>query len=413
MARLCVSIPVHEQLPVVVDQLDNFRAFLPPDTVIVIHLAAGFSDPVRMQTILPEGIYANPVSLPTRWGNVMDQHAANFRFASEIEEFDYFVLHASNDAFFAKGAERYLSGVDALVQRYPIDPSRNSPELEQLARTIGAERIYNSQVEGTAYRKDLFAEMVELVERHWRPNPAAIHAPEEWWYPTIAHTLTGSTRPPYVYCETHRHVTKHEPTPALLRALRDGRYAEEVRDDDQYLSVSEDYQENDFNHVFAVKRVPRVWDDPLRTYVRSLSREAGPRLRLRAPVDVPPFVAVGFAEEALARPELLKGYREAFSAGDGATLILWVPQDARAPGIEPRLVDACERAGLMEPGAPDVTGLVLPVAAESELVLAGIADVYCGAELPAGPFSELIHVKPEHTRRLRRLAELAAKAPPA
>ena len=86
------------------------------------------------------------------------------------------------------------------------------------------------------------------------------------------------------------------------------------------------------------------------------------------------FTTLGFADEILERPELLKTYAEAFGPDDDASLVLW------APGLDAQALlalaeGALERAGLDGDRLPDI--LLAPLAGSPE------ADVRLGERADA------------------------------
>lgn len=408
MSRLCISIPVHEELPVVIDQVENFRAFLEDGTVLVLHIAEDFVDGRVLAAMLPDGVFVNPESLPTRWGSVTRQHESNFRYMRKVIDFDHFAMHASNDGLFAPGMERYIRSADMGVQRYPIDPEPRRDDLDAMVASEGIARICNSQIEGTFYRSELFAAMLDLIDRYRVNDALGMSAPEEWWYPTAAAKFTDAVRvPPTTYTETHWDMFRTKASVPLVAALRSRRYIEDMVGDlrDAYGALSDPslYVECDFDNLYAIKRVPRRYDDPLRTYLRTLSRERRPRMALRSPVPLRSFVVTATLDEVLRDQRVLAGFGGHFGRTDDVTLLIYSPSmDDRT---ERALRDVAAAAGVDGDDGPDIQVLVAPPTEATELLLSRIADVMCSVLPPDGHLAELLHVPPHLASRLRAISD--------
>jgi hypothetical protein len=404
MARLCISIPVHEQLIVVFDQIDNLRAFLPADTIIVLHVSQSFCDAQVVANMMPEGVYVNPTQLQTEWGDVMPQHHSNFRFIREIETFDYFVIHASNDMFVLPGAAEYIATADMGVQQHHLQPPVEHEPLRRMATDIGAGGIFHSQTEGTWYRSDLFAEMVEIIDKYWPAN-SDMKAPEEYFYPTIASTLDASMTLPYIHVETHFEYASHLVSPGLINAIRHRRFYQNIQNNVAYYAAlkGEDLtasHEVDYQNVFAVKRIPREYWHAFRVQVRAITREQQPK-RLRFPVrgtEPAAFQILTFSGEAIADETLLRGYRNVFSADDDVLLLVWV-QESLAGDELPKLLEASTKAGLDDVDAPRVEAVVLPDTEESLAQVAWIADAVYSADLPLLT-SDMLWARPQYASAL-------------
>jgi hypothetical protein len=363
---------------------------------------------------MPDGVYVNPQSVVNDWGfevenhgTVIPQHQSNFRFMTDIvkEPFDYFLLEASNDLFFMTGVADYISGsdADAGVQAHPITPHTKPGTLFEMAEHYGVE-VRNSQVEGQFYRTEVFRELMERTEAQWRPESRMVAA-EEWWYPTIIQSITDKTAAPYVHTETHWDMARHRPAAALVDALRNRTYAEDLISDLTALSGDNpDFGytpsfENDYDNVFAIKRVPRNYDDVLRTYIRGLARQHQPFLQLRKPDDFATFNACITINDALEHPASLRYFARDFSSADDAALVVFVPEPLQHQ--LPALEVAVKEAGLDQPGAPDVVAFVRPVTPEQEAYLSRIVDVFITEQPMGGPMSQVLQIRPTMTGRAR------------
>lgn len=432
MTRFCVSIPAHEQLPIVIDQIENLRAFLPDDTMIVFHFASGFSDPTRVQAMLGDGVYVNPVSLQTEWGNIMNQHHLNYLFAKTRGQFDYFVMHASNDLYIRPGAGDYMATADAGIQRTPLHPfiekcdvngveQKSNPRdvvcnyapLWKMVSDLGIDNVVHSQPEGMFFREELFGEMIEIIEKYWQPGPDSLIGPEHVFYPTVAAKLTNSFALPTVYSDALRHYRRHPITPELIHALRSGTYIENHAEDlaNEFGGDAATYQgieQYDFQNIYGIKRAPREYDHPIRLVLRTLARQVAPRLRLRLPEELPAFSVLSHIDELLTTPSMLRDFAAQFSATDDAGLVVFIPEHSadRIPALEA----AVEDAGLNATNGAEIIGLLLQDDEETAVAFSRSVDVHFTDADPTGLMADTLHVRPSSAYRLGLLAKAATSS---
>lgn len=358
--RLCVSIPVHEQPLVILDQLENFRAFLPADTQIVLHLSQALGvEPAAVGPLLPDGVYVNPRSHATAWGDIALLHNDNVRFAYDtLEPFDYVLLHASNDMYIRPGAEGYVPGAQAGVHDLPTSAdmdwfhgpiAHRDPVLRAMLADAGGDRVLGGQVEGSFFAADLFRDMLEIMERRWAPGAGEAYAREEIFYPTLAGALaTGPLVNPLLFSDTP--AARQNVTPALIAGLIDGTYAEDPDRPDRGTGATRMY---DFDHLYAVKRVARVLHEPNRVFIRALTSATGRRLRIDPPFEARRFVGLALGTDVASDPSLIRAWLGVFGAGDDATLAIHVDPYDRA--LADAVVAAAAEAGSETPDAGDLT----------------------------------------------------------
>lgn len=276
--KLVVSIPVHEQPDVIIDQIKNIRKFA-PGTLIVLHISQNFQWPRRgfwkKNFKRLDGVQVNPLQLPTRWGDLVHVHNSNFRYARTLGDFDYFAMHSSNDLFVSCGVEGFLSGKDAGVHQQPTHDAmewresklaREDEDLQKIMISARTPAIFGSQIEGTFYRKELFSMMVDLIDRHYyfsMRKPA--YCREEVYYPTLAAALVKAIATPYLYSS----ICRREITPEVIREIRTKTMSEDEYG--QNGGALSPYRLYDLKNLYAVKRVPRAMNDPLRKYIKTLA----------------------------------------------------------------------------------------------------------------------------------------------
>jgi len=275
--KFFISILAHEKPEILRDQIANFQRYL-PDSAIVVHLHVKFNwggDPQDF-TQIPE-VFVNPQSLPTEWGNLHHAHNANFRFARSLADFDYFVLHSSSDLFVKAGAEHYIPQVEAGVSYVAPQPSwgaplfaEGDPVFQRIMKDAGANEIWCSQVEGTFYARQVFQDMVDIIERHFDYRKTLPYVHEEIYYPTIARGLGVRCGYPILLRED-----KHN-LPSLDQQLVDLIRRGELEDHHVKrwkLGREVDAKVWEGKHVYAMRPVPRVLDNPVRAYIRSLDAQ--------------------------------------------------------------------------------------------------------------------------------------------
>jgi len=406
MPRICVSLPVHEQPAVILDQVENLRAFLPADTQVVLHLSQSLgADPAAVAPLLPDGVRVNPRSHATRWGDVLHVHNDNLSFAyDELEPFDYVLLHSSNDLYVRSGAERHVATAPVGAAAFPATDmawtqaaaARRDEMLAAILADLGESQPHGSQIEGTFYAADLFAEMLERIQRRFRPGEGEHYAREEIYYPTLAsHLCQDAFAPPVVYWDAR---LQRSAVPATVWGLLDGTFADSVA-------------AYDFDNMYAVKRVERVLHDRTRELIRAVARAAGARLRLRPPFDARRFLALTFAADVLADPGLLPAWAEAFDGDDDVTLAIHIGPDEA--DIVADVVAAAQRGGADGPHAPDVTVVSAAPGSFDEAVLRwAVQALYrpAGAATPV-LLDDAPQFGPESVRDVQALAErYAARA---
>lgn len=286
----------------VFDQVENVKHFV-PNSIIVIHVSRQFTDwDSRITANMTNlgDIVVNPVRMATSFGAGVqcDIHLSNYRFIREAEDIDFFCLHSSNDLFISHGMEGYLRDNDAGFFRNKISeavewsPSNRrgalSDRVLQIAMAnVGITDAYASQVEGSFYRSRVMDQVIRTIhdanERsgpiggpiddlllqlisiggprlrrvvNWTRPRSAFYPREEVYFPTIASRFASRVGYPYCYMNWKRQL---QLSIEEIDACIDGS-----------ISDSPDIQDASKRSFFAVKRVPRRMDDPIRTYVREL-----------------------------------------------------------------------------------------------------------------------------------------------
>ena len=290
-SRIVVSVPVHENPAVIRDQIQNIQRFI-PGAQIVLHVNKNFffwgdkhfSIGIRSEFILKRftlpsltsipGVHVNTERWPTQWGNILHTHLANFRYAQRELTFDYFLLLSSACMLVRSGAADTIPQTDfGVAARVPTedwrwrDRSLEDPIYQAIARDCGADQLYGGQSEGSYYRRELFAQMAEVIERHWTYHPEHVRCHEEIYLPTVATTLTGTNSDCPIVISTN-----------AIRAV--GTQAVDVVRGQAWMSsVNEDLEPRKRHftflrpdaNIYGLRPIPRAIKDPTRRYIRALS----------------------------------------------------------------------------------------------------------------------------------------------
>lgn len=321
--KIAISIPVHEKIEVIRDQIENIQKFI-KYPVIVLHVSAAFGEIKKLKKELSvySDVYINPERLKTGWADIIHTHLSNFRFLSAQTEFDYFMMHSSNDMYVRKNIERYLCNYEAGFQIRKITSSNRhwwpgyaalrDPALKALMAGCGQTMVVASQVEGSFYSYELMKQIVQLIDRYYkRTEQEETYTREEVYFSTIASNLVKweNCGKPTTYSEVHRfdrilwriqdagrqmhryvHLIIPQKAYDKLEAkcndwlfqskfyrIRTGLVRRIVAQDqkcidqNRYLNDgSGTFQLYDGTAVFSVKRVERDYNNKVRKYIRNL-----------------------------------------------------------------------------------------------------------------------------------------------
>ena len=115
------------------------------------------------------------------------------------------------------------------------------------------------------------------------------------------------------------------------------------------------------------------------------------------------FVALAFADELIARPELLAAYADHFGPDDDVTLTIYAP-DQDPAAVEQALVRAISEAGIEDAQCPDLLAIATPASSETESQLASSADAIFSNRRNGTPFESLRWFGSDDLGELRRTA---------
>ncbi len=115
------------------------------------------------------------------------------------------------------------------------------------------------------------------------------------------------------------------------------------------------------------------------------------------------FVALAFADELIANPELLAAFAEQFGADDDLTLAIYAP-DRDPAVVAEELGRAIKEAGIEDAQCPDLLAISTPGSPDTELQLGRRADAIFSNRTSRAPFHHLTRFGPNDLDELRRAA---------
>ncbi|MNV48263.1 hypothetical protein D3C71_1401610 [compost metagenome] len=279
--KFCISIPIHEQPEVVIDQIKNFQYFYNNEVAIVLHVSPDFKfddNYSNSNCFLNKGVYVNGESLPVVWGTLMHVHNSNFKFASKNIDFQYFIIHSSNDMYVRHGVKDYIeqnkngvfqankpTGVNYLINHDTRDWSNDlylDKEFINLMEYLELKQVYVTQCEGSFFEKKVFSSMVRVIDKFYVYARERIYPREEYWYSTIVKKFIKRKKigKPFLLSEIWRKDGIVINEKMIIRL-----HNKEKIDDE--LNIEYPY---DYDNLYAVKRVPREINHPLRILIREI-----------------------------------------------------------------------------------------------------------------------------------------------
>lgn len=311
-----ISVPVHESIPVINDQLKNFEKLF-PGSIIVLHVSptANFTKTqlhAELSAKNARNFYINPVSVPTQWGSIIQAHLANISLIKSFGDASRIVFHASNDLLVIAGAHPYIEKNGNIFNLRLIEPgshwwisdiAANDFALRKTVASLGSTLIYGSQIEGSSYEADVIFEIADVIQKKETLDSEAFYPREEVIFPTLARALgVKSEGLPYVYSEVHyfdKTLWKYfDKYPKLFNSQKKfGRYCKykfnKLMFKSQFYMISKadvdciirgdtsrlrnapvlndgntEWTTYDPQHLYGVKRIERKLDDPIREHIR-------------------------------------------------------------------------------------------------------------------------------------------------
>ena len=178
-ARHAISLLVHEQVAVIVDQCRNLECFA-PTAVVMIHVSpsATFRHEELVAALAVNRCtrsMVNPVSVATRWGQIVEAHFANIdALASYCDADSTISFHSSNDLLLAELPPMGTPGFALYEQREVSARSIwssgrtyiQTPGFAALLAGLGCRFAVGSQIEGSSFPYGLLTDMLVRLRKN-------------------------------------------------------------------------------------------------------------------------------------------------------------------------------------------------------------------------------------------------------
>lgn len=205
MYNFIFSIPIHEHFEVVLDQVINIKHYN-PNCAIVFHISQVFDYKNSLMTreefdscIQKIGdVYVNPQSLRTGFADIIQAHISNFEYVKTVADFHFFAMMSSNELFVREGLFEKVKTYDCGANVDPLNPKATAKTPQAIADNILTKIVSQfpngekrgSQIEGTFYRKELFATICRVITEAYDYREMKLAYPrEEIYFSTVLYCL--------------------------------------------------------------------------------------------------------------------------------------------------------------------------------------------------------------------------------
>lgn len=199
MRKIIFSLLVHESPDSLLDQLNNFF-YYNPDSYVVIHLAKNiWNDHMlleKFKSIISEytNVQINPNCVRTGFADIIQAHISNFQFVKD-SDFEYFVFSSSNELFVKKNMYEDITHYDcglnfkSIKKWYYKKTALGDKVLLNFAKG-NSNNIKYSQIEGTFYKKEMLAKIIEIISINYNYEKETIFYPrEEVYFSTVCYNF--------------------------------------------------------------------------------------------------------------------------------------------------------------------------------------------------------------------------------
>ncbi len=268
--KIVFLVPVFEREDCVEDFVLNIRSFC-PNSAILLHVNSKSSNNFYQNICKIVDYYQHCYLFPTRYpsdwcsGHLPRVFVEMMKWCNDFIDFDYVYLTASNSLVVNANIEKDISSYDIFSwEPWPTNDSNGWwPHIKNDLRIFAyTNPIYCCAFEGSAYNKDsskkMISELHDLLQFDPSPYPA-----EEYWLPSA--TLKIIDKYSFNYSKYSMERWVH---------LKDGLTHDLCLDIDsveEYVCdfiYRKDYDFLSSIKVYSLKRVPRIYEAPLREIIR-------------------------------------------------------------------------------------------------------------------------------------------------
>ncbi|MBH10696.1 MAG: hypothetical protein CMG74_10180 [Candidatus Marinimicrobia bacterium] len=302
---LLFSIPVHEKPDVVLNQIQNFK-FYNPESIIILHVSAWMNKIDYRQLIKYvvslKDVYINDKRIWSGYadGTQLKMHILNILYARKLcLNYKFICFHASNDMFVRSGLGAFISkmcGCSATDELtidtvgYHTKACLNDKKLHEIMKRNSLFSIYKNQLEGSFYKRRIIDIVVDRILDVGMDEVPGLysHGLKRWSTRLVYWTVKGIKKaisickiifvsfPGWDELGYEFYAKEESYFPTLSQDLihRKGSVYCYVNWDADLLITKEDVDKirnkKWGNNYYAVKRVDRKIDDPLRQYISNL-----------------------------------------------------------------------------------------------------------------------------------------------
>ncbi len=263
MLDIIFSIPIHQRLEVVLDQICNIQHFN-PNCGIVFHLSRGFDYKTSLiskeeffkQANRLGNVFINPESVRTGFCDIIQAHMSNFDYVSKVCDFKYFAICASNESFIRQGLVDYVNQFDCGYTVSSLtkasdwkfgDKLFRDNDLLDFMSSMGYRRLDVTTPEGQFFKKNLMSDIVNAIRSFYDYKQMKESYPrEEVYFSTMAYNMFHKAKVGSIFTYSAYHYK------FLWDVTR--------REVDRLIAAG--------GSLFSVKRVNRQLNDNIRVYLR-------------------------------------------------------------------------------------------------------------------------------------------------
>lgn len=192
--RILFNIPVHENMDVVVNTVDNIRRYV-EKPIIIFHVNPIFTsfDHHRLRSDFP--VYVNPHRFEfIKYQSILHILMANYYHSQHID-YDYHCFFYSNEMFIRSGIEQYVNGYQCVFENHfhPHSTARHE-EMKAACSLPGFfdnQPFINNHVEGTMYSRELIGKIFDFIKSNLMDLLMSTTSIEETVIPTLAYMFTS------------------------------------------------------------------------------------------------------------------------------------------------------------------------------------------------------------------------------
>lgn len=313
-----VSLLVHENIDVIINQIDNLNKFY-SNCIIIIHISKiskittnNLNEKIKNLKI--KNVIINNNQTDTSWGNVIAGHIANIEYIKNMKKRGIIVFHASNDMLISNKVENYVSTTKSAYNLrlvlpgsywWPAHMVLQDKIFTNFVNSFNSGAIFASQIEGSFYETDVLFEIITLINKHNLLDTNYHYTKEEIFFSTLAHCIGYQPNGlPYIFSEVHdfdrilwSKFTKIDNNKFLNpfiknklkkilnnKLFKKGDYKINIKTvlsllnkDTDFLQKKEYLNDGNYiwqiydkNHLYGVKRINRNICDPVRKFISNL-----------------------------------------------------------------------------------------------------------------------------------------------